>query len=91
MTPPGRLAVVAGAAAVLALLLGGCGAYDEANSHNQPITTGTPDLRLSWQRVDSPPNYPTIVFACHGADGIYIAQDSGTTAFVVPDDPECAR
>ena len=81
----------AAAVLALALALAGCGAVSEANLHNLPDPPGSSDLKLSWQRVETPANYPTIVWACHGRDGIYIDQDSANSAEVVPNDPECAK
>lgn len=51
-----------------------------------------------WTQLDggnSPYDYPTVAFICHGLDGVYISSfaNSGATAgggvFVVRDDPEC--
>lgn len=76
------VAVVMGASA--------CGSFDEANLHNAASPPKSTDTVLTWHRVDSPPNYPTIVTACYGADGVYIDQDSSNSVDVVANDPRCA-
>lgn len=69
--------------------IAGCGAYSEANNYNLPDPPRSTDLRLTWQRIETPANYPTIVWACHGRDGIYIDQDAANSVEVVPNDPAC--
>lgn len=79
------------ASAALVLSLAACGSYDEANNHNAAKPSTSTDVRPAWHRIDSPPNYPTIVGTCVGRDGIYIDQDGANSVEVVPNDPECAR
>jgi hypothetical protein len=75
------------AAGTTLILLAGCGSYNEANNHNAATPSRT--VLPVWTRIGSPPNYPTIVRACVGRDGIYIDQDSANSVEVVPDDPAC--
>ncbi len=80
-----KRAIIA-AAAVLALLTG-CSAYDAAHNHNAP--TPTKEIGGQWTRIDTPGNFPSVVFRCVGRDGIYEAMDSPTSVEVVANDPRC--
>lgn len=48
-----------------------------------------PNVKLHWQRIETPANYPTIVHACLGRDGLYVDQDAANSVEVVPNDPAC--
>ncbi len=69
------------------LLAGGCGSYSESHDHNAPPPTN--DVQLTWERLDSPGNYHTIIHACFGKDGLYLTQADNNSATVVPNDPQC--
>lgn len=46
-------------------------------------------MQLRWERVQTPPNYPTIVHSCFLGNGLYLNQDKSNTTTVVKDDPAC--
>lgn len=82
-----RLAMILAFAGIVAAA---CGSLSEANSYNLPDPNSQHnDNHLIWVRLDSPQNYPTIVYTCRDGDGIYITQDSGSSVKVVPNDPAC--
>jgi hypothetical protein len=83
-----KIATVIAAAASLPLLAG-CGAYAASHDYNAP--TPAKIFPGDWTRIETPGNFPSMVFECHGRDGVYDNQDSSSSPFVVPNDPECAK
>ena len=82
--------VIAGIAVAVstAVSTAACGSYGESHDHN--AAPPAYDIRPTWVRIDSPGNYHTIIFACHGKDGIYLTIADNNSATVVANDPECA-
>ena len=77
------------AAAIGIVALAGCGTK-EANGYNLPSPNAAHNIsNISWFRLDSPREYPTIVRACIKGDGVYENQDSANSVEVVPNDPAC--
>lgn len=74
---------------LLALALAGCGSLHESNQFKLPDPNV--NVRMTWIRIDTPSNYPTVVHACYGPDGIYLNQDTSNTTTVVPNDPQCKK
>lgn len=71
------------AASILgALALVGCGSAN----HDAPNPTN--DIQIVWHRVETPPSYTTLMFACFGTDGLLMDQNDGNTT-VTPNDPMC--
>lgn len=84
-----KIVAVAVIAAPLVMGTSACGALGESNMHNVSTPGSSSDIRPNWHRIDSPPNYPTIVGSCVGPDGVYIDQDTSNSVDVVPNDPRC--
>jgi hypothetical protein len=82
-------ALAAATAAATALALTSCSAYDAAHNHNAPTPVRDWRPPQGWLRIDTPGNFPSAVFACHGKDGIYASMDNSSTVIAVPNDPEC--
>lgn len=85
---PRKPAVVVLAAAAV-LPLAGCGSYEAAHDFNAP--TPARIFPGHWTRIETPGNFPSLVFECHGSDGVYAAMDNASSAFVVRDDPNCTQ
>lgn len=84
-----RMLTVAVMPAVLAVsLLAGCGAQREANGYNLSDSVRNVGT-LTWVRVDSPSNYPTIMHACWDGLGLYIDQDATNSVRSQYPDPTC--
>ena len=75
------------AGAIAALALTGCGSYAAAHDHNLP--TPAREFRGVPVRIDTPGNFPSVVLVCREGDGVYVAQDTGSSPFVVRADPAC--
>lgn len=82
-----KLALAAAAALVAIPVLAGCGSYNAAHDYNAP--TPSKIFPGDWTRIETPGNFPSLVFECHGTDGVYVAMDASSSAFVVRDDPNC--
>jgi hypothetical protein len=87
--PKLRFWVMMGLAITITLIVTACGGakYDEANNHNAPSPTRNVDI--NWTRIDTPPGYHTIIFACFGKNGIYEDQADNNSVMVLKDDPHC--
>lgn len=79
--------IIATAIVASAIALAGCSAYDAAHNFNAPtpgqVVTG------NWTRIETPGNFPSVVFECVGRDGVYQSMDAASSVEVVPDDPNC--
>ncbi len=67
--------------------LGGCSAFRASHEFNAP--TPTKIFPGHWTRIETPGNFPSLIFECHGTDGVYAAMDNSSSAFVVREDPNC--
>lgn len=68
-------------------LLAGCGAYAAAHDFNAP--TPARIIPGNWARIETPGNFPSVVFECLGKDGIYQTQDQYSSVQVIAGDPNC--
>lgn len=68
--------------------LAACGAYGESSNYNAPAPYN--NVKLKWERLESPGLYHTIIHSCFGKDGLYLTQADNNSITVVPDDPMCA-
>ena len=85
----GRALAIAAAAAGAAALIAGCGSFDASHDYNAPTPVKTWRPAGGWVRIETPGNFPSAVFACHGTDGVYVAMDNSSSDFVVREDPNC--
>ena len=80
--------IVLAASAVLSLpLLAGCSDYSAAHDYNAPTPAHV--IRGNWTRIETPGNFPSMVWECVGPDGVYDNQDSSSSPFVLANDPRC--
>lgn len=80
-------AAVAVIAAAAAIPLAGCSAYSAAHDYNAPTPSRV--IPGDWTRIETPGNFPSVVWECVGRDGIYVNMDTASSAWVVADDPNC--
>jgi len=80
-----KIVITAAVAAVLPLA--GCSAYDASHNHNAP--TPVKDIRGGWTRIDTPGNFPSVVWRCIGHDGVYVTMDNSSSVEVETSDPNC--
>lgn len=70
-------------------ILAGCSSYDAAHNYNAPTPVKTWQPPGGWTRIETPGNFPSGVFACHGHDGVYVAMDKSASIIVVGHDSSC--
>lgn len=58
------------------------------NGTNHDTLNPTVDISLKWWRVETPPGFQTLMFACYGTTGLYLDQGDGNLS-QVNNDPEC--
>ena len=72
-----------------AVTLTGCGAYNASHDYNAPTPVKIWRPAGGWTRIETPGNFPSGVFACHGTDGVYVTMDNSASFNVVRDDANC--
>lgn len=66
--------------------LAGCSSMISSSFHNVPVSR---EYGLRAVRFDTPGNFPAAIRICDHHEGIYTAESTGGSVFVVPDDPNC--
>ena len=81
--------ITAAALAAAAIFAAGCSNVVSSSFQNVPVTR---EIKGPAVRIDTPGNFPAAVLMCQkSGDGVYTAESTGGSVFVLAHDPSCPQ